>query len=399
MMEGMRAAYIERPGPATEIGYGELPAPRPGPTDVLVDVIATTVNPVDTFVRSGAFPTPLPLPFVDGRDLTGRVAEVGSGAAGFRVGELVWCNSLGYGVRQGSAGEQAVAPVDRLYRLPGGADPATGVTILHPVATAYLTMFVHGRLRPGETVVVAGGAGNAGAALVALAATAGARVVATASPGDADFSRQNGATDVLDYRSPDLVERLRSACPEGVDLYVDTAGRNELAWKVDLLAVRGRIVLLAGGDTRPVLPVGALHRNDRAVIGFVISHATTAELGEAAALVNRMLAAGRVAPREVVPLPLSAVGEAHGMLQRGELRGRRMVPHASPQSAPGRRGEAGESGWSGSAQLVDRGWSRAAETRERPGGWDLRWDPETTRPMCWPVSAVARTAGRAASTR
>ncbi|MDH6462881.1 NADPH:quinone reductase-like Zn-dependent oxidoreductase [Micromonospora sp. A200] len=320
----MRAAWIERPGPATDIRYGELPAPRPGPTDILVDVIATTVNPVDTFVRSGAFPTPLPLPFVVGRDLTGRVAEVGPGAAGFRVGEVVWCNSLGYGGRQGSAAEQAVVPVDRLYRMPSGVDPAIAVTMLHPVATAYLALFVHGRLRPGETVVVAGGAGNVGAALVALAATAGARVVATASPGDADFCRRNGAADVLDYRAPDLVERLRSACPEGVDMYLDTAGRNELAWTIELLAVRGRVVVLAGGDTRPVLPVGALYRN-RAVIGFAISHATTAELAAAAALVNRMLAAGRVAAREVVPLPLSAVGEAHGMLERGELRGRRVV--------------------------------------------------------------------------
>ncbi len=83
--------------------------------------------------------------------------------------------------------------------------------------------------------------------------------------------------------------------------------------------------LLAGGRTRPVLPVGALDRHDRAVIGFVISHATTAELAEAAGLVNRMLAAGRVAPREVVALPLSAVGEAHRMLEQGELRGRRVV--------------------------------------------------------------------------
>jgi len=321
----MRAAYIERPGPATDIRYGELPAPRPGPTDVLVDVIATTVNPVDTFVRSGAFPTPLPLPFVVGRDLIGRVAEVGAGVAGFRVGDLVWCNSLGHGGRQGSAAEQAVVPVDRLYRLPDGADPAIGVTLLHPVATAYLALFVHGRLRPGETVVVAGGAGNVGAALVALAATAGARVVATASAADAEFCRRNGAAEVLDYRAPDLVDRLRSACPNGVDIHLDTAGRNELESMIDLLALRGRVVLLAGGGTRPVLPAGALYQYDRTVTGFAISHATTAELAEAARAVNRMLATGRVAPREVVPLPLSAVGEAHRMLEQSELHGRRAV--------------------------------------------------------------------------
>lgn len=323
--EGMRAAYIERPGSAADIRYGELPTPRPGPTDVLVDVIATTVNPVDTFVRSGAFPTPLPLPFVVGRDLVGRVAEAGPGAAGFRVGELVWCNSLGHDGRQGSAAEQAVVPADRLYRLPTGVDPATAVTMLHPVATAHLALFVHGRLRPGETMLVAGGGGNVGAALVALAAGAGARVVATASAADAAFCRRNGATEVLDYRAPDLIDRLRAVCPHGVDVYLDTSGRNELEQVIDLLALRGRIVLIAGARSRPVLPAGPLYTNDRSVIGFVISHATTAELAEAAGTVNRMLAAGRAGPREVVPLPLSAMAEAHRMIEEGELRGRRVV--------------------------------------------------------------------------
>ncbi|SIR08344.1 NADPH:quinone reductase [Micromonospora avicenniae] len=323
----MRAAYIERPGPAADIRFGDLPAPRPGPTDVLVDVIATTVNPVDTFVRSGAFPTPLPLPFVVGRDLVGRVAEVGPGAAGFRAGDLVWCNSVGYDGRQGSAAEQAVVPVDRLFRLPAGVDPATAVTMLHPAATAYLALFVHGRLRPGETAVVAGGAGNVGSALVALASTSGARVVATAAAADLEYCRRNGAVEALDYRAPDLVHRLRTVCPDGVDVYLDTAGRNELEPVIDLLALRGRIVLLAGAASRPVLPVGALYQNDRAVVGFVISHATVAELTEAAGMVNRMLAAGRLAPRETVPLPLSAVADAHRMLEEGELRGRRVVIH------------------------------------------------------------------------
>lgn len=321
----MRAAYIERPGPATDIRHGDLPAPRPGPTDVLVDVVATTVNNVDTFVRSGAFATPLPLPFVVGRDLVGRVAEVGPGAPGFAAGDMVWCNSLGYDGRQGSAAEQAVVPADRLYQLPDGVDPAVAVTMLHPVATAHLALFVHGRLRPGETVVVAGGAGNVGAALVTLAATAGARVVATTSARDTDYCRSLGASAVLDYRDPDLTARLRAACPDGVDLHLDTSGRNELEPVVDLLALRGRIVLLAGARARPVLPVGSLYMNDRSVIGFVISHATTAELAEAAGAVNRVLAAGRLGPREIVPMPLSRLAEAHRMIEQGQLHGRRVV--------------------------------------------------------------------------
>jgi len=134
----MHAAFIERLGPPEHIRYGELPAPRPGPTDVLVDVLATTVNPVDTFVRSGVFRTPMDFPFVISRDLVGVVAAAGPGAPGFAVGDLVWCNSLGHGGRQGAAADQVVVPVDRLYHLPDGVLPTDAVTVVHPAATAYL---------------------------------------------------------------------------------------------------------------------------------------------------------------------------------------------------------------------------------------------------------------------
>jgi NADPH-dependent curcumin reductase CurA len=203
------------------------------------------------------------------------------------------------------------------------------VTSVHPAATAYLGLFTHGRLRAGETVVVAGAAGNVGAALVVLAVDAGARVVATASAADAAFCRGLGAVEVLDYRAPDLPARLRGACPDGIDLYFDTSGRNDLESVVDLLAFRGRVVLLAGAATRPVLPAGPLYMNDRTVTGFVISHARVDELADAAVLINRLLVQGRLAPRSTVPLPLSQTAEAHRMIERGELHGRRVVlrPH------------------------------------------------------------------------
>ncbi|MEV6851349.1 NADPH:quinone reductase [Actinoplanes sp. NPDC051411] len=323
-MTGVRAAYVDRPGPAGEIRYGELAAPVPGPTDVLVDVEATTVNHVDTFVRSGTFRTPMPLPFVVGRDLIGVVARAGAGAPGFRAGDRVWCNSLGHGGRQGAAAERVVVPADRLYPLPPGV-PAEAVTVLHPAATAYLGLVVHGRLRPGETVVVGGGGGNVGAALITLAAALGGRVVATAAPRDAAFCRSAGAGEVIDYAAPDLGDRLSAACPEGIDVYLDTSGRNDLGLVVGRLAFRGRIVLLAGIRSRPVLPAGDLYLMDRSVTGFVISHATTAELAEAAAVLNRLLATGRLRAREVVPFPLSAIAEAHQLVEDGKMNGRRAL--------------------------------------------------------------------------
>ncbi|WP_079085901.1 NADPH:quinone reductase [Streptomyces silvensis] len=321
----MRAAFIERLGAPDEIRCAEFPDPRPGPTDVLVEVAATTVNPVDTFVRSGVFRTPLPLPLVVGRDLVGTVREAGPGAPGFAPGDRVWCNSLGHGGRQGAAAELAAVPADRLYHLPPGVDTATAVAVLHPAGTAYLALRTHARVRPGETVLVAGAAGNVGSALVTLAVDAGARVVGTASAGDAAYVRSLGAAEVFDYRDPDLAGRLRGACPSGADVYVDSYGTNDLTGAVDLLAPRGRIVLLAGVAARPVFPVGPFYMKDASVLGFVISHATTAELAAAADTVNRLLAAGRLRPRRTEHVPLDALAEAHRRMERGELRGRRLV--------------------------------------------------------------------------
>jgi len=122
--------------------------PSPGPTDVLVRVEMVAANPVDTFIRSGRYPTPTPFPFVVGRDLIGTIAAAGDGSH-FSAGDEVWCNSLGHEGRRGSFAEYAVAPQERCDRMPPGVDRAVLVAIAHPAATAYLAWFV-ARPAPGR---------------------------------------------------------------------------------------------------------------------------------------------------------------------------------------------------------------------------------------------------------
>ncbi|MGW0736659.1 NADPH:quinone reductase [Streptomyces sp. NPDC002851] len=321
----MRAAYIEELGPPEGIRFGELPSPVPGPTDVLVDTIATTVNPVDTFVRKGVFSTPLPFPFVIGRDMVGRVAQAGPGAHGFAVGDLVWSNSLGHEGRQGAAAEQVAVSADRLYHLPAGVDPADAVAVAHPAGTAHLALFAHGKVRPGETVLVAGAAGNVGSALVTMAVDAGARVIATCHPRDAEYCRSLGAAQAVDYHDPELAAKVKDLAGGGVDLHIDTYGDHDLEAAVELLAPRGRIVLLAGVASRPTLPAGPFFMKDASVLGFVISHASTDELARAAVSINRLLAEKRLRPRATETVPLSAARAAHLRMERGELHGKRLV--------------------------------------------------------------------------
>lgn len=115
-------AYVEELGPTGLIRYGGVDVADPGPSDVLIEAHALTVNPVDTFVRSGRFPTRVQLPLLLGRDVVGRVLRAPSGSR-FRDGEWVWANSLGYDGRQGAYADVVVAPVERVYPLPPGWIP------------------------------------------------------------------------------------------------------------------------------------------------------------------------------------------------------------------------------------------------------------------------------------
>src|SRR5205085_12420606 len=126
----MKAAYIEQLGPPANIRYGELPPPMVRERDVLVKVAAVTVDPIDTYIRGGAYKTPLPLPFIVGRDLTGVVAEIGPEVTRFKPGDHVWANNQGYDGRQGTFAGYVSVDERRLYLLPRGADLRVAVAVV-----------------------------------------------------------------------------------------------------------------------------------------------------------------------------------------------------------------------------------------------------------------------------
>lgn len=318
----MLAAFVTELGPADAIRYGELPPPRLGASEVLVRVEAVTVDPVDAMIRSGRYSTPVPMPFIVGRDLVGTVIEPGSADLRFVAGERVWCNSLGHDGRQGSFAEYASVPAERLYRLPEGVDPELAVAVAHPGATAHLAWFVHGRLRAGESVYIGGAGGNVGTAALQMAVEAGARVIAGAQPADHPRCLAAGAFAAVDYRDPSLAERLAELAPDGIDVLWDTSGHHDLAAHPSILAVGARILVTASVPAGVELPLRQLYTRDVSVIGFVLSRASAAQLADAAERINRLLADGRLTARITERLPLSATAEVHRRMEVGEVDGR-----------------------------------------------------------------------------
>ena len=321
----MRAAFIRAKGSVENIEVGPLSTPVPGPTDVLIRTEACGVNQVDLFVRSGAYPTHTPFPFVIGRDVVGTVAAVGPGVPDRRVGDRVWCNSLGHAGRQGSFAEYAVAPADRVYLLPRSVDPVVAAAVAHTAATAHLGLVRECSLQPNDVVLVEGASGGVGSAVVQMARRHGARVVATCSAADAERCRSEGAAIVLDYAAPDLGVRLRRATPHGIDIWWDTSGRHAFGTVLPLLRPRARVAVMSGLEARPVLPVGSFYTVDASLRGFAVSNASVSDLADAATVINAMLEAQQLWPRIARVFNLDEAALAHRALETGATRGRLVV--------------------------------------------------------------------------
>ncbi|MGR6900905.1 NADPH:quinone reductase [Glutamicibacter sp. BSL13] len=322
----MRAAVIDVPGPAESVAVREVPIPTPKPDEVLVRAEFSCVNHVDTFVRSGAYATELPSPFIIGRDVAGTVEAVGESVTGFSVGDRVWSNSLGYDRRQGSFAEFCVVPAARLFTVPQNVADLRGVVALsHAMTTAWLGLGRSAPLAAGQSVFIGGAAGAVGSAAVQFACARGARVIASAAPADHSWVRGLGADTVLDYARPDLIEAVASHVPEGTAIWWDTSGHQQLAQLIPALANRGTVLISAGLQAEASIPVGALYTRDVSVKGFAVSNARAEELSAAAAALNELLATRELKYRVDRELPLEQAGEAHRLVEAGGLHGKVLV--------------------------------------------------------------------------
>jgi NADPH:quinone reductase len=318
----MKAAYIESTGGPEVIRYGDLPDPVPASGEVLVRVAVVAINPIDVYIRAGTVAMPLPKPFVLGCDVAGTVVGVGPQATRFHVGDRVWGSNQGLLGRQGTFAQLAAVHEDWLYPTPPGvADSAAAAGALTGI-TAHLGLFQYGRLQGGETVFVNGGTGGVGSAVVQLTRAAGGRVLTTVgSAAKADLARSWGA-EVINYKTDDVPARIKdSTGGKGVQIWFETQREVDLVRTVDLLAQRGRIIVIAGRQARPVLPVGPFYIKGLSMYGFAMFNATPAEQRACAADLNRWLASGQFQPPVGRTFPLAEAAAAHRLVEENTLGG------------------------------------------------------------------------------
>jgi NADPH2:quinone reductase len=288
----MKAAYIESTGAPDVIRYGELPKPTPKDGEVLVKVGAVAVNPIDTYIRSGAVAMPLPRPFVIGCDLAGTVEAVGPGVKRFRPGDRVWGSNQGLLGRQGTFAEYACVLEDWLYPTPPGVSDAEAAAVALTGITAHLGLFRCANTQPGDIVFVNGGTGGVGSMVVQMAKAVGAHVVTTVgSPEKAEQCKRWGAERVINYKTDDVPASIHDFTRgKGVNVWYETQREPDFLKTVPLMARRGRMVVIAGRQAQPVFPVGPFYVNELSLFGFAMFNATPQEQRRCADDINRWLA-------------------------------------------------------------------------------------------------------------
>ncbi|WP_135824470.1 NADPH:quinone reductase [Halorussus ruber] len=205
----MRAVRYHEHGGPNVLTVEETEQPDPGPGEIRVEVEAAGVNPVDTYFREGSY-DPAALPMIPGSDFAGVVDAVGEEVTEFTEGDRVFGTGLGND-RQGTYAEFAVAPTDRVARLPDRVDFAEGAAAALVGVTAWRALVDHAGLEPAETCLVHGGNGGVGHAAVQIAASSGARVVTTASKEYHDQLEDLGADVTVDYGRDDLADAVVDA--------------------------------------------------------------------------------------------------------------------------------------------------------------------------------------------
>ena len=316
----MKAAYINEPGPPENIIVGDLPEPEPTGSQVLVQVAAAAVNPVDTYIRSGTISTALPRPFIVGCDLAGIVTKLGPDAKKLRVGDRVWGSNQGLLGRQGTFAEFAAVDECWLYPTPADVTDEAAAACSLVGITAHLGLVRDARLQSGETLFVNGGTGGVGSMVVQMARAIGARVVTTAGSDEKVAAcRELGAESAINYKTEDVAARVKEFAPEGVNLWWETLREPNFDQTVELLAPRGRMVLMAGRDARPPFPVGPFYVKGCQLFGFAMFNATPDEQRTAAEDINRWLAEGKLRPKIDRVLPLSQAAAAHKLQEENTI--------------------------------------------------------------------------------
>jgi len=302
----MKAAYIERFGGPEVLQYGDLPDPVAGAGEVLVDVVAASVNAADWKFRAGQYPrhAELKFPQIPGRDFSGVVSAAGSGAD-LAIGDAVF-GVLDAG-REGTYCEKLAIKASLIAKKPEGLSHVNAAALALTGLTAVNSIEDTLKLKRGETILIQGGAGGVAGFAIQFAKHLGARVISTTSAANRDYVKSLGADEVIDYGKEDFTKVV-----SGCDAVFETVGGEVAEKSFAVLKSGGRAAFIASGAQAP-----------KPTRGDVTALRPPVPRSRAAMeRVGQLIASGAVRPPEIKTYRLAQAAEAHRLSESRHFRGK-----------------------------------------------------------------------------
>lgn len=308
----MKAIRVHKFGGPEVLQLEEVPDPKPGEGQALVRIHAVGVNPVETYVRSGAYAQLPTLPYIPGADGAGVVKALGPGVTALKVGDRVYLTGTAGERMTGVYAELAVVNVGQAKPLAPAVSFSQGAAIGVPYGTAYRGLFHKARVIAGDTVLVHGASGGVGVAAVQLANAAGATVIGTAgTERGRKLVREQGAHHALDHTAPNyLAEVTRITDGRGPNVIIENLANVNLQKDLDILARYGRIVVIGNRGSLEFNPRSAMSK-DAVIYGLALWNATPEEMASIHAGLVAGLANGTLRPVVGRELPLKDAAVAH----------------------------------------------------------------------------------------
>lgn len=314
----MKAIVLDGYGDIEKMRWGEADTPQPLEGQVLIRVMATSVNGADLAQRRGLYPPPPGESEILGLEVSGIIAGVGAGVSGWSPGERVMSLVAG-----GAYAEYALAWASHLLPIPASLSFEQAACVCETYVTAYLNLFLIAGLKENETALLHGGGGGVNTAAIQLCRmlAPSCRIIVTASPGKIEGVRRLGVDRVVDYRASDFAAATREFTKgRGVDVILDHIGGAYLTANQKSLAVEGRLVVIGvSGGVRAELNLGVLLVKRQRIIGSVLR---ARSVSEKAGILSRFgeqvlpgFVDGRLVPVIDRVLPLQEAREGHRVME------------------------------------------------------------------------------------
>jgi putative PIG3 family NAD(P)H quinone oxidoreductase len=309
----VKAITLPEPGGPNALVLDDVPEPLPRPGEVVVEVVAAGVNRADVMQRQGHYDPPPGSSVYPGLEVSGRVAQLGEGVDAWSVDDEVCALLTG-----GGYAERVAVPAGQLLPVPAGISLEEAAALPEVTCTVWSNVFMTANIQPGEVLLVHGGGSGIGTMAVQLGREVGARVAVTAGSREKlEVCRELGASILVNYRTEDFEEVVRSATDgHGADVVLDNIGAKYLARNVGVLAVNGRLVVigLQGGRTAEI-NLGAMLAKRCALIATTLRARPAAEKAAIVAAVREhvwpLLEAGRIRPIVHATYALADAAGAH----------------------------------------------------------------------------------------